>query len=347
MTTEEFQELIPGFPDEVAVECLARCHYSSHHHASAVSCGWRHLFRSPDFHRLRQQSGRTRLAVCLVQAVNDSGSGAKMAHPPGPPAFALTVFDPTTRTWERVDSLPNYPDRLPLFCHITSWEGKLILMGGWDPDSYNPVTDVFIYDFRAQQWARGRDMPSRRSLFAIGSVDGWVVIAGGHDESKNALDSAWAYKVDSNEWVELARMAEPRDECHGLVVGPELWVVSGYETGSQGGFKKSADVLDTRTGRWRSVEDAWDTCQSPRACVGVGKGGRLFNWARSGPEVRVETCAVEMGDRALVSGSERYGAPFGFYMAERRPDGEYGEMKRMDVPDQFKGFVQSACCVEL
>lgn len=312
MAIDELQELIPGFPDDVALECLSRSHYSSHHHASSVCRRWRHLLHSSDFYRLRRQTGHTHLAACLIQARPDP----KPAHS-GPPAFGISVFDSVSQTWERVESYPKYPGRLPLFCHITSSQGKLILMGGWDPDTYDPVTDVFIYDFRAQKWARGSDMPTKRSLFAIGSVDGRVLIAGGHDESKNALDSAWAYSMDSGEWSELTRMTESRDECSGLMIGPEFWVVSGYETESQGSFKQSADVYDIVTGQWRRVDDVWDTCQSPRSCVGVGRDGGLFSWAGSGPEDQVGTCAVDMGNRTLVSGSERYGAAGGFFLVER------------------------------
>ncbi|KAL8162282.1 hypothetical protein V2J09_013771 [Rumex salicifolius] len=343
MAIEEYQELIPGLPNEVAVECLTRSHYSSHHHASAVCRPWRRLLHSPDFHRLRHQTGHTNYAACLIQAV----TGAAKPGRPGPPAFGISVFDSVTRTWDRVESAPKYPDRLPLFCHITSSQGKLIMMGGWDPETYDPVTDLFIYDFRAKKWARGRDMPEKRSLFAIGSVNGRVIIAGGHDDSKNALNSAWTYNIETDEWSELTRMTESRDECYGLVMGPDFWAVSGYETESQGSFKDSADVFDTRTGEWRRVEGMWGACQSPRSCVGTRNDGGLFSWAGLSPDVQVGTCAVELGDWALVCGSERYGSGFGFFMVERGGNGEYGEIKRLDVPSEFNGFVQSACCIEL
>ncbi|XWS56137.1 hypothetical protein CRYUN_Cryun09bG0060700 [Craigia yunnanensis] len=36
---------------------------------------------------------------------------------------------------------------------ITSSEGKLVVMGGWYTTSYNPVRDVFVYDFTTQRSA--------------------------------------------------------------------------------------------------------------------------------------------------------------------------------------------------
>ncbi|KAE8730010.1 hypothetical protein F3Y22_tig00003041pilonHSYRG00519 [Hibiscus syriacus] len=74
---------------------------------------------------------------------------------------------------------------MELLC-LTRCEGKQVVMGGWDPVNYDPVTDVFIYDFMSQQWRQGKDMPSKRSFFAIGACSGRIFIAGGHDENKNA-----------------------------------------------------------------------------------------------------------------------------------------------------------------
>ena len=71
-------------------------------------------------------------------------------------------------------------------------------MGGWDPTSYNPVTNVFVYDFTTRRWKRGNDMSSKCSFFAIGAFSGWVYMAGRHDEN-NMLESAWVYDLRKDE----------------------------------------------------------------------------------------------------------------------------------------------------
>ena len=73
-------------------------------------------------------------------------------------------------------------------------------MGRWDPASYNPVIDVFVYNFMTCRWRRGND------------------IAGGHDENKNVLESAWVYDLRKDEWAELTQMSQERDECEGVVI---------------------------------------------------------------------------------------------------------------------------------
>ncbi|GAB4851489.1 hypothetical protein Ancab_030891 [Ancistrocladus abbreviatus] len=340
-----FQELIPGFPEEIALEILSRLHYTAHHAAASVCRKWRHLLKSKQFYFHRKQAGLTHRAACFVQLkAQRPAEGQKSA---GLPAFGITVFDSVSQKWERLNSVPGHPNGLPLFCEVASSEGKLVIVGGWEPVSYNPVTDVFVYDFVTRRWHPGKDMPSKRSLFAIGAISGKIFIAGGHDEDKNALNTAWVYDIEKDEWAELTRMSEERDECQGLVIGSEFWVVSGYDTASQGMFKRTAEVYNAELAQWQKVDDVWDTCQNPRLSIGVNKDGKLFNWADIDSMVRVGTCAVELGNRALVRGSNYPGEIRRYFSVERDENGQYGAFKELKVPEEFSGFIQSACHVEI
>ncbi|KAA8518329.1 hypothetical protein F0562_015788 [Nyssa sinensis] len=341
----EFLELIPGLPEELALECMTRLHYTAHRVAAPVCRRWRQLLESRDFYYHRKQTGFTHKAACLVQSLPvQSESGER--KPVVQPRYGVSVFDPVTASWDRADPIPKYPDGLPLFCQVASSEGKLVILGGWDPVSWEPVKDVFVYEFTTRRWRQCKDMPSSRSFFAAGAVDGRVFIAGGHDENKNALNSAWMYDMRSDEWTELVRMNEERDECEGIVIGSEFWVVSGYDTENQGAFKSSAESLNLETGQWRRVEDAWKVSQCPRSCVGVGESENLVCWSESDPAVRVSSCGVDLGDRTLVTGSAYQGAPQGFFLLERK-EGQNSRMVKIDIPEEFSGFVQSGLCVEI
>ncbi|XP_010257590.1 PREDICTED: F-box/kelch-repeat protein At1g15670-like [Nelumbo nucifera] len=340
-------ELIPNLPEEIGLECLIRLPYTEHRVAARVCRRWRELLESRGFYYQRKQTGYTHKVACLVQSlpVKTAGGGRK---PAGAPFYGITVFDPVSGTWERLHPVPNYPDGLPLFCQLSSVEGKLVLMGGWNPVSWEPVKDVFVFDFTIRQWRRGKDMPSKRSFFASGSLDGKIFVAGGHDENKNALKSAWSYDVRRDEWEELSQMTEERDECEGVIIGNEFWVVSGYSTENQGRFESSAECYELETGRWRRVEGAWPAGRCPRVCVGVEKekDGKLFCWAESDSAIRVGACGVGLGERTLVTGSPYMGAPQGVFLVEAKK-GQNGKLEKIDAPDEFSGFVQSGCCVEI
>ncbi|KAI4317483.1 hypothetical protein L6164_025349 [Bauhinia variegata] len=346
MEKTDIAELVPGLPDDLGLECLTRLPYSAHPGAIRVCRRWRHLLESDDFYYQRKKLGHTRELACLVQAL-PAENGEK---PTGSPRYGVTVFDRVSQSWERLDPIPEYPFGLPLFCQSASCEGKLVVMGGWDPATYEPVTKVFVYDFRTSQWRRGKDMPSRRSFFAIGAFQGRVYIAGGHDENKNALRTAWVYDVRRDQWTELNPMSQERDECEGMVVGDEFWVVSGYATERQGMFEGSADVYDFGSGQWRRVEGVWKAGQCPRSCVGIHeKDGKMMSWGELDPGVRVGVCGVTLGSRALVGGAEYQEAPHRFYMVEilENHEGQKCKLTRVSVSDEFSGFVQSGCCVEI
>ncbi|XP_022766862.1 F-box/kelch-repeat protein At2g44130-like [Durio zibethinus] len=342
LSFELLSELIPGLPEEIGFECLARFHYSTHSIAARVCRRWQDLLQSREFYHLRKQTGYTQKAACLVQLLN-SDSDPDGSKSVGPPRYGITVFDPVSRTWDRIEPVPKYPDGLPLFCQITSSEGKIVVMGGWDPTSYDPVRDVFIYDFTSQKWRQGKQMPETRSFFATGELDGRIIVAGGHDENKNALSTAWEYDVNRDEWTELTRMSQERDECQGMVIGSEFWAVSGYRTDIQGGFEGSAEFLDLGTGQWSRVEEAWEPSQCPRSCVGVEKEKTLFCWADCDSAIRVGACAVPLGEWTFVSGSAYQGGPQGFFLV----DEQSGKFNSIAVPVEFSGFVQSGCCVDI
>lgn len=343
----ELTDLIGGLPEDLGLECLTRLSYKAHGVGSGVCRSWRHLLQSREFYYHRQRSGFTRKVACLVQVLPGQISLDGRKSGGGVPIYGITVFDPVDGTWDRLDPIPN-PNGLPVFCQLASCDGKLVVMGGWDAMSYDPVTDVFVYDFTTRRWERRAPMPAKRSFFAAAGsdFDGRVYVAGGHDEGKNALRSAWAYDVRGDTWTELSPMSQARDECEGVVIGREFWVVSGYGTESQGDFEGSAESYGLDSGRWRRVDGAWRQNQCPRSCVGVGSDGGLVNWAEADPSVRVGTRAVMLGPRALVSGAQYQGATHGFYMA-RLGEGQNGKFDKMTVPEEFSGFVQSGCCVEI
>ncbi|KAF6155238.1 hypothetical protein GIB67_019764 [Kingdonia uniflora] len=339
-------ELIPGLPEEIGLECMIRLPYTAHRDASRVCKRWRDLVLSRDYYNERKQIGNTHKVACLVQSQSQSQNEfeSKSVGIGLPPSYQIVMFDSVTQNWEKIDPVPKYPDGLPLFSQLSSVEGKLVVMGGWSPVSWEPVKDVFVYDFTMRRWRQGKDMPSKRSFFATAAaLDGRVYVAGGHDECKNALRTAWAYDVREDEWTELTQMSEERDECEGaLVFGGEFWVVSGYATENQGSFVGSAEVYEIATGRWRRVEGAWGAGKCPRGCVGVGKDGGLICLGELDSAVSVGACGVRLDESTLVTGSEYQGGPQGFFLL-----GQNGKLEKIQVPDEFSGFVQSGCCSEI
>ncbi|KAF3773641.1 F-box/kelch-repeat protein [Nymphaea thermarum] len=372
------EPVIPDLPDDVALECLFRVPHSCLAAMRAVSRRWRKLVDGPDFSEERKLRGTADGFACLVQQhaapaagtlAEAAGTGRKSAASGrGPPVYGITLFDPRRGSWERLQYPDGHQGGLPLFCQCVSVAGKLVILGGWDCVTWEATRRVSVYDFRTRRWSKGKDMPGpARSFFAAAVAErttsggvggsggrGLVFVAGGHDENKNALRTGAVYDVGRDEWEELGEaMEEERDECEGLMVGKEFWVVSGYGTEGQGRFKESAEAFDTERGRWRRVDGAWAGGACPRSlCLGVadGDGGnsRVVSVDADGGNgaVKMGRCVVGMGGNwALVTGTAHEGAPVGCFLVDVGKHG--GAWTRVEMPPEFSGFVQSGCFVEI
>ncbi|BBH07507.1 Galactose oxidase/kelch repeat superfamily protein [Prunus dulcis] len=141
-------------------------------------------------------------------------------------------------------------------------------MGGWDPASYQPVRDVFVYEFTTQRWTRERYAGDPVVLSPPASSTAGSTSRRPRPEQER-VEIGEVYDVRENEWTELPGMSQERDECEGFVSGSEFWVVSGYGTDSQGGFVGCAEVYEIGSGQWRRVEDAWRQVSARGLALGL------------------------------------------------------------------------------
>ncbi|RLM78857.1 F-box/kelch-repeat protein [Panicum miliaceum] len=369
-------DLIPGLPEDLARECLVRIGFDQLPAARRVLRGWKAEVESPFHHRLR----RPRPLLALAQARSPlAGSGpARKYAAAGGYSYRLVLHDPGAGTWTPLPALPGARGGggLPLFCQLAAVsEGpatKLVVLGGWDPETWAPTAAVHVYDFVAGLWRRGADMPPpRRSFFACAAVGGRVFVAGGHDEEKNALRSAAAYDAAADAWAALPDMARERDEARGVRAGARFVALGGYPTEAQGRFAGSAEAFDPATWSWGAVrERVIEDGACPRTCCAApetatdrgmymlrdghvmardaGEGGAWRTLARVPEDGRAAAAEVTaLGDgRVAVVGSACHGAEQTVYVLS------HGRVAtpswtRAAAPPEFTGHVQAACCVQI
>ncbi|PKA66731.1 F-box/kelch-repeat protein [Apostasia shenzhenica] len=369
----EYEALMPGLPDDIALHCIARVPHRFHPALRRVCCRWRDLFPSPIFGRLRRTIGAEEDLIFLVQAaVPSAGDPDEQLIKPinagdlRPPLCAVSVCSAGDGCWRRVVT----PEPIPTFAQCAAVDGKLVLVGGWNPETLEPVAGVWVLDLATGEWRAGRPMSAARSFFACAAVGGRVFVAGGHDGSKNALRTAEAYDVVADEWTALPAMAEERDECKGVGIGGKFWVVSGYGTERQGRFDSAAECYDPASGKWLKEEGVWpEEGSSPATCfAGVGRGGlwcvgrqgiREYRggerrWREEAPAEGVKRgcCAVAIGGGTVadtvfmmgVAGEEDVGnSGYGGWVAEIGS----GKWRRIETPAMFSGFAYSTSAVRI
>lgn len=350
-------DIIPNIPHEIGRECLLRVTYKSHDNLKAVCKSWEATLSSPRFYEDRKISGTSEQFICMIQAIPRGNSAEVKWH--GTPVYGLTLYEPLQGTWDRLPSIPQFPEGIPLLCHCVWVDQKLVMIGGWNPLHWEAMKSVFIYDFTSGTWLRGADMPTVRSFFACSvSPDGFIYVAGGQSDNKSALRTAETYHVRDDKWEVLSPMSQERDRCHGEFLDGKFTVISGYSTESQGRFEKSAEVFDHSTGIWSRVERMWSFGVCPRSCIAaLGRlyffhnqqlmryNGKETVWevVASLPETMdVATCATVWHDDIFVSGStSRWGEQVCYKLHNS------GKWVPIDRPPGFEGFIKSAINGEL
>ncbi|XP_027342828.1 F-box/kelch-repeat protein At1g80440 [Abrus precatorius] len=359
-------ELISGLPEDVARDCLIRISYEQFPAVASVCKGWQTEIQLPEFRRQRRSTGHAQKILVTVQSKVDSEKcgGGLLVKATTNPVYRLSIFEPKTASWSELPTAPEFASGLPMFCQIAGVGYDLVVMGGWDPDSWKASNSVFIYNFMSAKWRRGADMPGGpRMFFACASDhDHTVYVAGGHDEEKNALRSAFAYDVERDVWVTLPDMARERDECKAVFRRGTLCVVGGYCTEMQGRFERSAEAFDVATWKWGPVEDEFlDDATCPRTCVdgGDAEEGRMYMcrggdvvalhgnaWrtvAKVPAEIRNVACVGAWEGALLLIGSSGFGEPHvGFVL-----DLKSGAWAKMLSPDDYTGHVLSGCFLEI
>jgi hypothetical protein len=209
---------------------------------------------------------------------------------------------------------------------------KLIVLGGWNPATYETLQTVYIFNLVTQTWSRGAPMPTDRSFLACAAVGNYIFVAGGHDSGKTALTSAKVYSVDTDQWAPLAPMNQERDEATGLCFEGNFYVVSGYSTSAQGQFTQSAEVYNPSTNSWSLLDGMWSletqtSCVAGPFAVMFGKlyalnGQSLCSYnAATGAWSVVEpildsklnpVCLAVVDDALLITGPSRNSEELGF-----------------------------------
>eukprot|EP01018_Ginkgo_biloba_P025082 Gb_12274 [translate_table: standard] len=363
--TMEFKDLIPGLPAELARECLLRVSYQYHASLKLVCRSWKTLVKSPSFYQQRKKAGTAEQCICLVQAIVPEGLAKSLSTP----VYRLTVYSTLENSWKRLVHIPHFPTGIPLFSQCVSVNEKLILIGGWNPLSLEATNCVSIYDFSCNKWYRGADMFTARSFFACAAYGGKIYVSGGHDDNKNALQSAEVYNVDADEWQIIPDMTQERDESQGVFVDGKFYVISGYTTETQGQFDNSAEVYDPGADKWAKLDNMWAFAVCPRSCISVS--GKLYfchrkqvmeynakenDWGVVGhvPEsLDVSPCATVLNDQTIFVCASASG---GGDQVALLPDPENGNLNKgkacgswstVKKPAHFSGFVYSACTVEI
>ncbi|KAL5700449.1 hypothetical protein ACHQM5_025890 [Ranunculus cassubicifolius] len=275
------ESTIPGLPDDLALQCLARLSHGYHGSLQAVSKKWREVLRSSDYSNLKASEGLLgNWLFVLTEGDNNQ----------------WIAYDPEPNVWH---PLPKIPRENSGWHHYgfscVCVRGRFLVIGG-SYGLHEPVyphqrplvtNDVMKFDPYKQQWCRVASMISPRSHFACSVVGGKVYVAGGRTSSSTkGLSSAEVYDPLVDRWEELAPMSWSQMDCIGLTYKNGFHVLN-----DQVGLpdQNISEVYNPSEQTWDQVEGMWPftrAMQFAATMVGENKVYTVVDWGESSIKTR-------------------------------------------------------------
>ncbi|KAK8941918.1 F-box/kelch-repeat protein [Platanthera guangdongensis] len=117
--------LLPGLPDDVALDCIARIPHRFHPGLRQICRRWRDLVAAPSFRCHRQRINKAEDLIFLVQALGggaaestagDAKDSGKTTAAPDlcPPIYAISICSVADGSWHRLAS----PEPVPMFAQV-------------------------------------------------------------------------------------------------------------------------------------------------------------------------------------------------------------------------------------
>eukprot|EP00249_Psilotum_nudum_P007580 c20672_g1_i1 orf=206-1249(-) len=245
------EPLIPGLPDDLALQCLAKISHGYHGVLQAVCKRWQRLIGSQTYIRAQAQEGRCGDWLFVLTEETKDGR--------------WNAYDPAADRWHFLPRVPDIRSRQHHHGFACTGVGKkLLVMGGYytsndtvtQPVKFYATNEVLQFDPFTKQWSRVASMRVARCNFACAVIGGKVYVAGGCSSSRsNPLADAEVYDSATDKWQDLPPLPSAREDCVGVNLGGLFYVVAGVVDNHIS--QKQAEVFDPERSVWYSIWDMW------------------------------------------------------------------------------------------
>lgn len=230
----DHSRLIPGLPDEISLQIIARMPRMGYLKAKMVSRSWKAAITNAELYRLRKELGVAEVWLYILMKTADDQK------------LVWHAFDPVSNQWQRLPLMPGISH------HGGECRNGISGLGLGDLVSAGiRITDVI------RGWFGQKDLLGTIPFCgcAIGVVDGCLYVLGGFSRA-STMKCVWRYDPFVNSWQEVSSMGTGRAFCKASLLNNKLYIVGGVSKDNNGLTPlQSAEVFDPATGVWAEVPD--------------------------------------------------------------------------------------------
>ena len=215
------------------------------------------------------------------------------------PTTSVDVYNPTTRAWRAVASLPmalQHPN-------VAVVRDRLFIAGYFEGQGTgSPRDNAYVYDPDRDRWDAVSPLPAGtgRAAGCVAIIGDNVYLFGGR-RGDMSVAYASVYDVAADSWQKLPDMPVRREHCGAGLIGGKIYIVGG-RTDTIRGFEPTSLVFDPASPGYAQRKPIL----TPRGGLAAAViGTRLYTFGGEGnaaaPEgVFAEVQAYDPGDRRLV-----------------------------------------------
>lgn len=213
------EPLIPGLPDDVALQCLLGVPVENHMACKMVCKRWYSLFSSREqFFTRRKELGFHDPWLFVFAYHKCTGK------------IEWKVLDLVRLSWHAIPAMPCRNKVCPqgFRCVSIPHDGVLFVCGGVVSDVDCPLNLVLKYEVLKNRWTVMKKMITARSFFGSGVIDGMVYVAGGNSADMVELHSAEVLDPKKGTWHPVASMGKNMTLYDTAVLNGKLLVTEGW-----------------------------------------------------------------------------------------------------------------------
>lgn len=236
------EALIPGLPDDIAVNCLLRLPIESHVACRAVCKRWHTLLGSKGRFFTRRKELGFRDPWLFVFAFHKCTG-----------KLQWQVLDLTNFSWHTIPAMPCKDKVCPhsLRCVSIPGESTIFVCGGMVSDVECPLDLVLKYEMQKNRWTVMNRMITARSFFACAVIGGMIYVAGGNSSDLIELNSAEVFDPVKNNWHSISNMTSNMASYDAAVLDGNLLVTEGWIWPFF--MSPRGQVYDPRTDNWETM----------------------------------------------------------------------------------------------